>query len=179
MRRTGNKDAERLRDAAIAFYNEAPQEGDYRILLLSLTGGVGDSLSKIEAMARVYVDKRSALKSALNATLQSAPRISTEAIAFMRQWREHHHSLDARTEDLIRAVEQWAEQPAPAADAEPTDTEMLDAMMRNRWNVYGLKRSDGKTNWYVRTFHGDPITEAHDTGRRAIRAAMRAESEGP
>jgi hypothetical protein len=63
----------------------------------------------------------------------AAPRISAEAIAEMRQWRRtkvYDAIARAVTEDLIDYMEQWAQQPAPAADAEPNDAELLNAATR-------------------------------------------------
>jgi hypothetical protein len=54
-----------LRTAAIAFLNEAPLEGDYRLALLSMTGGNRESLDKITAMGNTYAEKREALRAAI------------------------------------------------------------------------------------------------------------------
>jgi hypothetical protein len=78
-----------------------------------------------------YADALRTVRAALNTTAP-APRISAEAIAEMRSRLKNIDDATARAcaEDLIDAVEQWAQQPAPAADAEPNDAALLNAATR-------------------------------------------------
>lgn len=58
------------------------------------------------------------------------------------------------------------------------DKERLEAVMSNKWCVYGLRRDDGHVNWYVRSFGcGVRLTEACDSGRQAIDAARKEKAD--